>query len=155
MSPELWYEDLTPGQRYITSGRTMTETDLIFFSMLSGDWNPIHVDEKFCSGTVFGTRVVHGVLGIAIITGLMDRAGWFSTSAIAMLGIDNWKFHAPMMVGQTLHAEMVIGETRRTRDGRRGIVQRKFLLVTHDGDVLQSGSIPMLIACRDVEMNSP
>lgn len=154
MSSELWYEDLSPGQRYISSGRTVTETDLISFSMLSGDWNPVHVDEEFCSGTAFGTRVVHGVLGIAIITGLMDRAGWFSTSAIAMLGIDNWRFHAPITVGQTLHAEMLIGETRRTSEGSRGIVQREFSLVSHTGDVLQSGSIPMLIACRDAGVTS-
>ena len=47
MSASLHFEDLAPGQVFVSTGRTVTETDLTMFSMLSGDWNPIHADAAF------------------------------------------------------------------------------------------------------------
>jgi acyl dehydratase len=65
----LYFEDFEVGQSFESGGRTITETDLTFFSMLSGDWNPIHADSEFAKSTRYGQRLAHGTLGIAIATG--------------------------------------------------------------------------------------
>ena len=62
------------GQRFETPRRTITEADIVAFSGLSGDYNPVHTDEVFAAGTEFGSRIAHGPMGIGMAFGL-DRAG--------------------------------------------------------------------------------
>ncbi|WP_068401825.1 MaoC/PaaZ C-terminal domain-containing protein [Kribbia dieselivorans] len=147
-SPGLWFEDLAVGQVYRSVARTVTETDLTQFSMLSGDWNAIHSDVEFSKSSFYGQRVVHGVFGIALLTGLMDRAGWFAETAVGMVGIDGWRFGAPIFVGDTLHCEMEITSTRMTSKGDRGIVGRLYRLINQRGEVVQSGEMPAMILAR-------
>lgn len=141
----LYYDDLEVGQTFTTPARTVTETDLVTFAMLSGDWNEIHTDEVFARSTAYGRRVVHGLFGLSMMTGLLDRAGLFGGSAIAMLGIREWQFAGPIFVGDTIHATIEITAKRLTSDGDRGIVDRRFTLVNQDGRTVQSGDIPMMI----------
>lgn len=144
----LYYEDLDVGLVLTSSARTVTETDLVTFCMLSGDWNPIHSDEEFSRGTDYGRRVVHGLFGMSVLTGLMDRAGWFTTSAVAMLGITAWQFRAPLFVGDTIHCELEITALRLTSRGDKGIVGRRFRLVNQGGEVIQEGDIPLMVRVR-------
>lgn len=144
----LYFEDLDVGQKFTSLGRTVTETDLTMFSMLSGDWNPIHSDIEFSRRTEAGQRLVHGVYGIALVTGLMDRAGWFADSAVAMLSIDGWTFTRPIFIGDTLHCEMEISSLRLTSTGTTGVVGRTFRLFNQDDQVVQHGQCPALIRLR-------
>jgi acyl dehydratase len=144
----LFFEDLEVGQTYTSLARTITETDLTMFSMISGDWNPIHSDAEFARATPTGERLVHGVLGIALVTGFMDRAGWFAESALAMLSIDGWTFRRPLLVGATVRCEMDITSLRLTSSGKTGVVGRTFRLIDHHDDVVQHGDSPFLIRCR-------
>jgi acyl dehydratase len=147
----LYYEDLTEGQTFTSPARTVTETDLVTFAMLSGDWNAIHTDEEFAKSTYYGKRVVHGLFGLSMITGLLDRTGLFGGSAIAMLGIRDWQFKAPVFVGDTLHFEMEIVSRRLTNKGDRGIVDRKFHLINQRGEVVQEGHIGLMIRLKNSE----
>jgi acyl dehydratase len=85
----------------LTSGRpggsapTITETDLVNFAMLSGDWNPIHTDDTFAPETRFGRRVVYRIPGLVIATGLLDRSGLFTGSTAAAPGIDEGSARRP------------------------------------------------------------
>nr|WP_246336730.1 MaoC/PaaZ C-terminal domain-containing protein [Flexivirga oryzae] len=144
----MYFEDLEVGQRYVSLARTVTETDLTVFSMMSGDWNPIHSDVEFARRTPSGQRLVHGVFGIALVTGLMDRAGWFADSAVAMLSIDDWRFVKRLLIGDTLHCEMEISSLRLTSSGTTGVVGRTFRLINQDDDVVQEGRCPALIRLR-------
>lgn len=144
----LYFEDLEVGQTYTSLSRTITETDLTMFSMLSGDWNPIHSDAEFCKQTRFGERLVHGVFGIALVTGLMDRAGWFAESAVAMLSVDGWTFHEPLLIGSTVRCEMEISSLRLGSSGHAGVVGRTFRLLDQRDVVVQQGESPALISCR-------
>ena len=146
----LFLEDLAAGQSFRSQGRTITEADLTMFSMLSGDWNPIHSDAEFAKATPFGERLVHGVFGIAVVTGLMDQAGWFRTSAIAMLDIEGWKFALPITIGDTLTCRMDITSVRRTSKGDAGVVGRRFTLENQHGKAVQSGDIGMLVRVRTI-----
>ena len=144
-----FFDDLAEGQRFTTPARTVTETDLTTFSMISGDWNPLHADVEYARATPYGQRVVHGVFGIALVTGFMDRAGWFRESAAAMLGLTDWRFHKPIFVGDTLHCEMVIGALRLTSSGTNGVVERTFRLINQHGELVQEGGCPGLVRRRD------
>lgn len=148
MSNSLYYEDFETGQIFKSPARTITEADLTIFSMVSGDWNPIHVDAEYAKNTRFGQRLVHGALGIAIITGFYDRIGVFEDSALALLGIQDWQFKAPILIGDTLHMEMEIGEKRLTSKGDAGIMDRIIRLKRHDGTVVQEGRMGIMLKLK-------
>ncbi|GAA2073493.1 MaoC/PaaZ C-terminal domain-containing protein [Pseudolysinimonas kribbensis] len=141
----LHFEDLATGLELVSGARTVTETDLVQFAMLSGDWNPIHVDEEFARDSVFGRRVVHGVCGLAIMGGLIFSAGWFSTTVEALLGFDEMRFRTPLFVGDTVRCRFTVAELRITSTGR-GLVTRRLELVNQRGDVVLETLSPILIA---------
>lgn len=142
----LYYEDLKVGQIYRSSSRTLSEADLTMFSMFSGDWNQVHADAEYMDAG--DGRLLHGALGIAVVTGLMDRAGWFSSSAIAMTNLDDWNFLQPLHIGDTVAMEMEILEKRMVSAGDKGIISREFTLINQHGAAAQRGRSGMLIKLR-------
>ncbi|QIE56674.1 dehydratase [Pikeienuella piscinae] len=144
----MYYEDFEPGQVFESSGRTITESDLTFFSMVSGDWNKIHNDAAYAAGTPFGERIVHGPLGIAICFGFIHAMGIFDDSVVAMTGIEDWKFEKPILVNTTLHLRLTITGKSMGRSGRTGKLGRKFELLDQEGNRFQSGSSDVLIQTR-------
>lgn len=144
----LHLEELEPGQVFTGPGRTITEADVVAFAGLSGDFNPIHTDVEFAKETPYGQRVVYGLLGISVLTGLLDRTRLFSGTAIAMLGIRDWMFVAPVFIGDTLTFRLEIQGVRATRRGDRGVVERYFELVNQHGEVVQRGNIDVMVRSR-------
>jgi acyl dehydratase len=139
-------DDLAVGQRFVTAARTVTESDVTSFAGLSGDFNPIHTDAEFAKDTTYGQRVVYGLLGLSIATGLLDRLGVFSGSAIAMLGIDGWRFTRPVFIGDTVHLEVTILAVRPSASKPdRGVVERKLELINQRGEVVQTGRVDVLV----------
>jgi acyl dehydratase len=145
----LFFEDLAEGQVFLSSGRTVTEADIVGFAGLSGDFNPIHMDREAASKGIFGERVAHGVLGLAMATGFLDSLGLFKQSMRAMLSIDSWRFMAPVLIGDTIHLELTIESKRRTSQGSSGVVRRRLRLINQDDVVVQEGVITVMILCRD------
>lgn len=143
-----FFEDFEAGQSFQSSGRTITETDLTMFSMLSGDWNPIHADAEFAKGTRFGQRVVHGTLGIAVATGLMHEIGIFHRSAVAMLALREWRFLKPIFVGDTLRLVLDITGVNAGSSERVGGVDRRFRLLNQHDEVVQDGTSEVLVLKR-------
>ena len=142
-------EDLTAGDVFVSAARTITESDVVAFAGLSGDFNPIHTDVEFAASTPYGQRVVYGLLGLSILTGLLDRTGLFSGSAIAMLGIRDWKFCAPIFIGDTVRFRLTIVDVRRTSSGDRGVVRRYFELINQRDVVVQQGHIDLMVRARE------
>lgn len=142
-------EDLQPGDRFTGPARTITETDVVAFAGLSGDFNPIHTDVQFANNTPYGQRVVYGLLIVSMMTGLLDRTGLFSGSAIAMLGIRDWLFVAPVFIGDTIRYRLTITDVRRTSRGDRGVVGRYFEVLNQDGTVVQAGHIDVMVRARE------
>ena len=99
----IWsFDDLVVGDEWESPRRTVTETDVVLFAGLSGDFNPLHVDHSSARNNPFGRPVAHGLLGLAIATGLMSQAPRVDT--LAFLAILEWKFHRPIVFGDTIHA---------------------------------------------------
>lgn len=142
----LYYEDIETGARWRTAGRTVTEADSTMFSMLSGDWNPIHCNEDYARRTRFGQRIVAGIFGLSLITGAMNQWGIFETSALAMLNIRDWQFRKPILIGTTLIVQMEITGKRLVSSGAAGIIERRFDLLDPQNEVIQTGFSDMMIA---------
>jgi acyl dehydratase len=144
-----YLEDLEAGQTFVSAARTVTEADVVAFAGLSGDFNPIHTDAEFAKDSAYGQRVVYGLLGLSIATGLLDRLGVFSGSAIAMLGIADWTFTGPVFIGDTVHLELTILGVRPSRSKPdRGVVERRFDLRNQRGELVQTGRIDVLVRRR-------
>ena len=107
----LYFEDLTPGLKVTSAGRTISEADIMQFAGLSGDWNSIHVDAEYAKQSIFGERVAHGLLGLAIASGLAMQLGFLDRTVEAFTSLD-WKFRAPIKIGDTVHMTAKVTKTR-------------------------------------------
>lgn len=108
----VYFEEFEIGQHFITVSRTVTESDVVAFAGLSGDYNQLHTDEEFAKGTPFGRRIAHGLLGMSIASGLTMRSGVLEGTALAFREINNWKFSNPIYLGDTIHVELEVKETK-------------------------------------------
>jgi acyl dehydratase len=143
-----YLEDLQVGDRIETPARTVTETDVVQFAQLTGDWNPIHTDAEFARRSPFGARLAHGLLGMAFAIGLLDRTATFSGSAVANLGVEEWRFVHPIVIGDTIRLVVTITDVRPTSDGTRGVVGRQFWLYNQRDELVQEGRIPIMVRRR-------
>jgi acyl dehydratase len=144
-----FFEDFQLDMVITSPTRTITETDVVMFSGLSGDYNLIHTDENYAQKTHFGQRVAHGLLGLSIATGLIARTGVMDGSVVALLGINNWKFVNPIFIGDTVFARFKVTEKRVSNSNPDvGIVNRFYELVNQRGEVLQQGEMPVMVLKR-------
>lgn len=147
----LFLEDLEPGFAFASHARTIVDGDLGAFAELSGDFNPLHVDEDYARARGFERRIAHGALVFSIATGLRQQTGRFQGSMVAMLELRSWRFLAPVFVGDTVVAETTIREVRPSSSGRRGVVVQLVEVRDQNGVVVQSGELVSLIAAREPE----
>jgi acyl dehydratase len=144
--PGRFFDEFTVGEEFVTPGRTMTETDVVMFAAMSGDYNELHTSEAFGKTTQFGRRIGHGLLGLAVSHGLFFRLGLVEGTAIAFLGIDSWKFEAPFFLGDTLRIKVRVAEKTPSRSKPdRGVVKFFFQVVKEDETVIQSGYKTIMI----------
>jgi acyl dehydratase len=108
----VYFEEFEVGQRFQTVSRTITESDVVTFAGLSGDFNQLHTDEEFAKNTPYGRRIAHGLLGMAIASGLTMRSGVLEGTALAFREINTWKFSNPIFLGDTIHVELEVKETK-------------------------------------------
>lgn len=149
MPQPLSFDQIAPGQRYRSTGRTLTEADHTLFMMLCGDWHPIHSDAEYARGTPAGGRLMHGTLGIALAMGMQSGALDFADPMVGALGLREWSFRMPLRIGDTVHVEVEVLDRRVTRDGARYVVERRLSLVRHDGAVIQDGIAAVLLRLPD------
>ena len=144
--PGKFFDDFAVGEEYITPGRTMTETDVVLFAAMSGDYNELHTSEAFGRTTQFGKRIGHGLLGLAVSHGLFFRLGLVEGTAIAFLGIDSWKFEAPFFLGDTIRVKVRVDEKTPSRSKPdRGVIRFFFQVLKQDQSVIQSGFKTIMI----------
>ena len=138
------YDEFTPGQSWTTPGRTVTEADIIGFAGLTGDYNPLHVDEVFAAATGFGGRIAHGPMGIGMAFGLASRLDLIDGTAVALLGVQ-WDFRGPVRAGDTLHAAIAVREARPTRREDQGVVTLAFTILNQRQETVQDGVARLLM----------
>ena len=110
------FGELAIGSRSVSRGRTLTETDVVNFCMLTGNWLELHANREFASRTRFGQRLVQGSLVFSIGNALIP----FDPEVIeAFFGVDDLRFLRPSFIGDTIwsSAEITRLEERGTRNG--------------------------------------
>lgn len=146
----LYFEDFSIGQTFTTPARTITEADVVSFSGLSGDYNPLHTDETYASQTIFKQRIVHGMLLVSIMTGLTARLGIFDGTVISLLELEKWKFYKPVFFGDTIKVCMTIIIKEESVKSDRGYLWREVEMVNQRGDVVQKGTIKVLMKRKPI-----
>ena len=144
-----YYEEFEEGQEFISPARTVTEADVVFFAGFSGDFNPLHTDEEFSRRSIFGTRIAHGVIGIAFATGFQSRLGLVDGTGMAFLGINNWRFLRAVKPGDTVQLVTKVTEKRESRKNPEGgVVIFHLELANQNKEVVQEGSWAILVKKR-------
>ncbi len=81
-----YFEDFVIGETFEPPGRTITESDVMLFAGLSGDYKQVHTDDEYCKKhSIYKTRIAHGLFGLALVEGLKFREGVFEGTALASL----------------------------------------------------------------------
>lgn len=147
------YEDLYLGMEFLSPGRTITDADLVGFAGLTGDFSELHTSDVYAQSSQFGRKVAHGMLGLAYAHGLMwARTGEFRQSAIAFLGINDWKFVAPLFVGDTMFVRYVVQELRQSNSRpTQAIAAFAVQVLNQDGETVQSGTKALLMSIVPLE----
>ncbi len=143
-----YFEEFEVGQKIVTTGRTITESDVVTFAGLSGDYNQIHTDAEFSAGTPLGQRVAHGLLGLSIASGLAMRTGVLEGTVIAFREINNWKFSAPIFIGDTIHVELLVLEAKPLPRLGGGSVVIELAVKNQRGEITMKGTWTVLINSR-------
>ena len=140
----LYFEEFEEGRTFDCGERTVGDAEIVAFAELSGDRNPLHLDEAYASGTPFGGRVAHGALGIALATGLMAQTGLTAGTLVALLGLD-WRFVAPIRPGDRVRLSLRVAGRRELPGRDRGVVKFVAELVNQQGALVQSGEVVELV----------
>jgi acyl dehydratase len=133
----MYWEEWEIGAEFESPARTVTEADVTIYAGLSGDYNPLHINEEFCKKTQFGTRIAHGPLIYAIAAGLVFQLHLYDDTLIAFLGFDSLKFTKPVKPGDTIRARIKVLEKRETSNPDRGVMKRQLQVLNQRDEVVQ------------------
>ena len=143
-----YLEDFELGESVLTAPRSVTKDDVMAFVELSGDDNPMHTDAEFAQNTPIGQCVAHGLLVLSIATGLSARTGHLTGTALAFLGVENWRFNAPVFFGDSIRLRWTVLEKRLTSDGGAGVLKRRMEILNQHDKIVQSGVFVTLVKTR-------
>ena len=141
-----YYEEIEVGEEYESPGRTVTETDIVLFAGLSGDYNVLHTDAELMKTSIFGERIAHGLLGLAIQSGLFMRATK-AYATLALVGL-RWKFKAPIKIGDTVRLRARVLAKRDDGKPDRGFITVQRTVVNQRDEVVQEGETDLLVEKR-------
>jgi acyl dehydratase len=148
VSEPLFYEDVPVPMHYETGGIVVTETHIVQFAGIAGDFADHHMDDRAAQSAGFPRRIAHGLLCLALIDGLKNRAVR-QFAAIASLKWD-YSFRAPVFAGDRLSARIAVIGKRPTSRGDRGILTLRFEAVNQDDQIVQDGTNLLMVRARAV-----
>lgn len=148
-----WWDDAIVGDKRVSHGRTITESEVFALSALMGSFVPLHNDVEYAKTTIYGQRVVSGQMNMIIAAGLRVHMLWYGDnfagpSMIAFLGFDNVRFPAPLFIGDTIHLETTIQSKKETSKPNRGIITFLDEVVKQDGTVVARWERAMMQSMR-------
>ena len=139
-----YFEEFEIGDEVETAARTVTETDVMLFAGLSGDYNQLHTDAEFARGTLFGERIAHGLLGLSIASGLASRLGFVEGTAEAFTGLE-WKFRGPIKIGDTIRVRLKVQRKKEIRRLGGGFILFDVAVLNQRDETVQKGTWNILV----------
>jgi len=143
------FEDFEEGQEFISVGRTVTESDFVMHSALSGDWTELHTNKEYAEQQEFGERIAHGPMTFVQATGFVYRTGIVERTAFAFLGMNYMDLPNPVHIGDTLQLEIVVDNTKEVGRDDAGLVVLDTQMENQDGTVVFEGDMKFLIKKRE------
>jgi len=137
MSDPLFYEDAPVGLSFETGGIVVTESHIVQFAGLSGDFIELHTNEEYARQSPFGRRIAHGLLTLSISTGLMTQMNLITDTVVAFYGIDKLRFVKPVFIGDTIHVKKKVIDAF-SKSETAGVV-------TFETSVLNQNGEPVLV----------
>jgi len=138
---------LNVGHTFVSGGRTITESDIVSFACLSGDFNRIHVDAEYAATTAYGKRIAHGLLVLSVMSGLTTQSSGYRALepfVLALLDI-HCRFPRPTFIGDTIFVRITVTETiLQFKPGRDKVVFRREA-VNQRGDVVVQADFSVLM----------
>jgi acyl dehydratase len=148
--PGRYFEEFEIGEEGESAARTITETDVVTFAGLSGDYNPLHTDAEFAKGTMYGERIAHGLLGVAVATGLAARMAIVEGTAQAFTGLE-WKFRGPIKIGDTIHLRIKVRRKKEMARLGGGFVTFDVTVLNQRDETVQKGTWTVLVKSAPAE----
>jgi 3-hydroxybutyryl-CoA dehydratase len=142
------FDELELGATQRTRGRTVTETDIVNWCALTGDWFYPHSDEVAAAASMFGRRVAPGIMVFAIATGLGVPAD--STTILANYGSDRLRYTKPVFVGDTVHLEIEL-EDKEARDVARGLATFRWDVMDQRDELVCTSRLKLLMSRHAVD----
>ncbi|HKT72058.1 MAG TPA: MaoC/PaaZ C-terminal domain-containing protein [Steroidobacteraceae bacterium] len=139
------WEDFPVGRRIVTPAVTITETHVVQFATLTGDWYPLHMNEQAAAAGPFGGRIAHGPLTFAMAVGLMYQSQIYGDGIIAWLGADKLRATEPVRFGDTVHVEASVLISRQSKDPSRGVVTLAYVVVNQHSKPVFSCEFSLLM----------
>jgi acyl dehydratase len=146
MSAELYFEEFTVGPGRVSTGRTITEADVVLHAGQTGDFYPHHMDAEWCKTQPFGQRMAHGTLIFSVGVGM--TAGEINPRAMSY-GYDRLRFVRPVFLNDTIHVRTSIKELRH--DPKRkthGIVVEGLEVINQRGETVLVADHLLLVERR-------
>jgi len=147
----LYFEEFEIGMTIVSAGRTITESDIVMFAGLSGDFNQIHTDAEYSKASLAGQRVAHGLLCLSIASGLAVRTGFMDGTVQFFREVAEWKFVKPVFIGDTIHVVVTVLETKDLRRMGSGLVVLDVDVHNQRDESVMRGIWRILVAPRPKE----
>jgi acyl dehydratase len=139
----MYFDEFPLDEEYTSPGRTVTETDVVNFSGISGDFNQLHSDVEFARASPFGQRLAHGALVFSMATGLTGRLGVIEGTAIAFLSM-TWKFRKPVFIGDTIRVRLKATK-KRAVGAEAGMLIADLSVINQRDEVVQNGEWTVMV----------
>jgi acyl dehydratase len=143
---EIFFEDFVVGASRTTTGRTITEADVVLHAGQTGDCYPHHMDAEWCKTQPFGQRMAHGTLVFSVAVGM--TAGAINPRAMSY-GYDRLRFVRPVFLNDTIHIRVAIKETRDDKKRpAHGIVVEAIEVLNQRGETVLVAEHLLLVERR-------
>jgi acyl dehydratase len=141
-----YFDEIVVGDEYTSRGRTITESDVVQWCALTGDWYVLHTNAHYAAQTRFGQRIVPGLLVLAYAAGLGVPPD--APAIVANYGTDNLRFTAPTFIGDTLQLVAVVASKETKREGKDGVLRLEWNMFNQNGIMVMKSDLQILMSFK-------
>ena len=143
-----YFEEFALGEVFETYSRTITETDLVNFAGMTGDNNPLHMDEEFAAATPFGGRIAHGPFFVGLTFGLLSQFDLLERTVMALRRV-SWQFDGPVKPGDSVRVRAEVTALKENPSkADRGNLSMDVKVLNQRDEEVQTGSFTAVMARR-------